>query len=174
MRAQAPFQHSWSSLLLWMRVTPFPILFHSFQESWNIDVKSVRPEGCRRTWLSRKMMRLMKMILRLAPLCFVLCLGGSAFAGLISNGLVARYQFEGTLTDSAGQADGTAVGNPTFGSSPVSSQSLQVSGGNYAQVNNGFVPGMSSFTISTWFRVEDFPRRLCSASADIHHARRRL
>ncbi|MEL6108244.1 MAG: LamG domain-containing protein [Planctomycetota bacterium] len=98
------------------------------------------------------------MFLRFAPLWFVtLCFGGSAAAGLITDGLIARYEFEGTLADSVGQADGTAVGTPTFGSSPVSSHSLQVSTGNYAQVTNGFTPGMSSFSISTWFRVDDFP-----------------
>ncbi|MEO1525922.1 MAG: LamG domain-containing protein [Planctomycetota bacterium] len=97
------------------------------------------------------------MFLRLAPLCVLsFVLGGPAVAGLISNGLISRYEFEGTLTDSVGQADGTAIGSPNFSSSPVSAQSLQVSRGNFAQVTNGFVPGLSSFSISTWFRVDDF------------------
>jgi TolA-binding protein len=78
-------------------------------------------------------------------------------------GLVAHYEFEGNAADTSGfqpKADGTLVGNPTFGPG-VFGQAIDLDGdGDYVDCGNeSFFDINDSITVTSWIKVSEFDKK---------------
>ena len=78
-------------------------------------------------------------------------------------GLVAHYEFEGDAVDTSGfqpPADGTIVGNPTYGSG-VFGQGISLDGeGDYVDCGNESSFNLTNqLTVAAWIRVNEFDKK---------------